>query len=154
MDENGWEQDEYDALNPLYIIWEDADGRHGGSMRVLPTTGRTMAAEHFLDLTGGVRIVEPADLGVHALLPGAGRLAGGRRRAAARRRSSSACASALDAGGRGVRRADAADLRPHRHSPDVIGTSGEGRDAISVGLWPITEEARARSRAGPASRWR
>jgi acyl homoserine lactone synthase len=33
VDENGWEIDEYDLLNPLYIIWQDANGRHGGSVR-------------------------------------------------------------------------------------------------------------------------
>ena len=27
--------------------------------------------------------------------------------------------------------------------PDVIGSAGEGRDVISVGLWTISEEARA-----------
>ena len=34
--------------------------------------------------------------------------------------------------------------------PDVIGTDGDGRDAISVGLWDITEEARSEiaARAG------
>lgn len=46
IDENGFERDQYDALNPLYVIWEKADGSHGGSMRFLPTTGRTMINEH------------------------------------------------------------------------------------------------------------
>ena len=40
IDENGHERDVYDELNPLYVIWE-ADGRHGGSMRFLPTTAST-----------------------------------------------------------------------------------------------------------------
>jgi len=50
VDARGWEQDEYDALNPLYVIWEEPDGSHGGSMRFLPTSGRTMVNEHFADL--------------------------------------------------------------------------------------------------------
>lgn len=54
VDARGWEQDQYDALNPLYVIWERADGRHGGSARFLPTTGRTMVNEHFAHLTDGV----------------------------------------------------------------------------------------------------
>ena len=29
------------------------------------------------------------------------------------------------------------------HSPDVIGTTGAGRDAISVGLWEVSEQALA-----------
>lgn len=34
--------------------------------------------------------------------------------------------------------------------PDVLGTTGEGRDAISVGLWEFTPESQARvaARAG------
>ena len=59
VDENGWEKDEYDRLNPLYIIWENAEGRHGGSVRIMPTVGRIMTNEHFLDLTGGVTIHSP-----------------------------------------------------------------------------------------------
>lgn len=46
VNEYGWECDEYDALNPLYIVWEDPSGRHAGSMRTLPTVGRTMTNDH------------------------------------------------------------------------------------------------------------
>lgn len=56
---DGQERDEYDDLNPLYVIWETATGVHGGSMRFLPTTGRTMVNDHFLDLTDGVPIQSP-----------------------------------------------------------------------------------------------
>ena len=55
----GEERDEYDALNPLYILWEKADGGHGGSMRLLPTTGPCMINDHFSELTDGVRIESP-----------------------------------------------------------------------------------------------
>lgn len=41
-DAAGKECDDYDALNPLYVIWENEAGNHGGSMRFLPTTGPTM----------------------------------------------------------------------------------------------------------------
>ncbi len=59
VDENGYEMDEYDAKNPLYVIWENADGTHGGSMRFLPTTSETMINDHFVHLTEGVRIESP-----------------------------------------------------------------------------------------------
>ena len=52
----GWEQDQYDALNPLYVVWQNPDGTHGGSMRFLPTTGRTMVNEHFSALADGAKI--------------------------------------------------------------------------------------------------
>ena len=59
VDESGLERDEYDDENPLYVIWENADGTHGGSMRLLPTVGRTMINDHFIHLTDGVRIQSP-----------------------------------------------------------------------------------------------
>jgi len=59
VDAQGFERDQYDALNPLYVLWQKPCGRHGGSMRFLPTTGRTMVNEHFLHLTEGVRIASP-----------------------------------------------------------------------------------------------
>ena len=33
VDAQRFERDEYDEINPLYVIWENADGTHGGSMR-------------------------------------------------------------------------------------------------------------------------
>jgi len=59
VDARGQERDAYDDLDPLYVIWEGEGGRHGGSMRFLPTTGRTMVNEHFLHLTDGVAIQSP-----------------------------------------------------------------------------------------------
>jgi acyl homoserine lactone synthase len=52
VDEQGYERDEYDALNPLYVVWIMPNGSHGGSMRVLPTTGRVMVNDHFSDVIG------------------------------------------------------------------------------------------------------
>ena len=56
---DGSERDEYDEINPLYVIWENLDGCHGGLMRFLPTTGRTMVNDHFRNLTDGVEIRSP-----------------------------------------------------------------------------------------------
>ena len=41
------EIDQYDLLNPLYLILKDENGKHLGSCRALPTTGPTMIADHF-----------------------------------------------------------------------------------------------------------
>lgn len=140
VDENGFERDEYDALNPLYVIWETADGLHGGSMRFLPTTGRTMINEHFTQLLGGGTVVSPliwectrfcltkdADSRVAAALM----LAGGEIMQ-----------------GLGVAHFagvfDARMVRIYRligSSPEVLGTEGKGREAISIGLWEFTPEA-------------
>jgi acyl homoserine lactone synthase len=47
VDERGYERDQYDALNPIYVIIENDEGQHAGSLRLLPTTGRTMINEYF-----------------------------------------------------------------------------------------------------------
>jgi acyl homoserine lactone synthase len=142
VDENGWELDQYDRLNPLYVIWQEANGRHGGSMRTLPTVGRTMTNEHFLHLTHGVAISSPLiwECTRFCLSPDA-------TRNVAPALLMAGCEMGLRFG------LDQAvgvfDVRMPRiygrigWSPDVIGTSGEGRDAISVGIWNITEDARA-----------
>ena len=59
VDDLGREIDEYDLMNPLYLILKDAEGRHLGSTRLMPTTGPTMIADHFSDLTDGVQIESP-----------------------------------------------------------------------------------------------
>jgi acyl homoserine lactone synthase len=142
VNENGWEVDQYDALNPLYAIWQNPNGTHGGSLRVLPTVGRTMTAEHFLHLTDGVRIASPLiwECTRFCLAP----------------RASVDVAPALMAAGielglrfgleQAVGVVYARTLPLYRRfgwMPDVIGASGEGRERICVGLWPMSEDSRA-----------
>jgi len=141
VDKHGRELDEYDLLNPLYVIWENAEGRHGGSVRIMPTVGRIMTNEHFLDLTGGVTIRSPliwectrfclapdAPVGVAAALLAAGVELGLRF----------GLEQAL-----GVIYARTMPIyRRIGSCPDIIGSRGEGADRISVGLWPIGVEAR------------
>jgi acyl homoserine lactone synthase len=149
VDENGEERDQYDALNPLYVIWENADGGHGGSMRFLPTTGLVMVNDVFGHLTGGVPICSP--------------LIWECTRFCLSRDADSRVAAALMLGGGeimtgfGVRHFagvfDARMVRIYKaigSSPEILGSEGEGRDRISVGLWEFTEEARNKvaSRAG------
>ncbi len=52
-----WEIDEFDALNPLYLISIGPDGAVRGSLRLLPTTGPNMLADVFPELLpDGLRI--------------------------------------------------------------------------------------------------
>ena len=143
IDENGFEKDQYDALNPLYVIWENADGTHGGSMRFLPTTGRTMINEHFTQILGGGTITSPLiwECTRFCLSPDA---------------DSRVAAALMLAGGEimqgfGVAHFaavfDARMVRIYRligSSPEVLGSTGEGRTRISVGLWEFTKEAQAK----------
>ncbi|MCI2400450.1 acyl-homoserine-lactone synthase [Aliiroseovarius subalbicans] len=136
----GEERDEYDALNPLYVIWEGADGRHGGSMRFLPTTGDTMVNDHFGHLTDGVRIESPLiwECTRFCLSPGADR------------RVSAALAlgaGELMAAFKLEHYVGVFDPRMERIyrlmglEPEVIGTDGEGKARIGVGLWAMNDAA-------------
>lgn len=141
VDEQGEEHDEYDALNPLYVIWEKPDGSHGGSMRLLPTMGPCMVNDHFLNLTDGVRITSPLIWECT-------------RFCLARDAEPRTAAALMLAGGEvmtgfGVEHYvgvfDARMVRIYRmigSSPEVLGSVGEGRDRISVGLWSFSDEAR------------
>jgi acyl homoserine lactone synthase len=53
VDGFGYERDEYDSENPIYVIVEGDDGLHAGSMRILPTIGKTMLNDHFPETTNG-----------------------------------------------------------------------------------------------------
>jgi len=152
VDADGYEKDEYDAEDPLYVIWQRSDGTHGGSMRFLPTTGRTMVNDHFRDLIDGGRICNPViwECTRFCLSPGA----------------DSRIAAALMLGGGECMRGfgihqfvgvfDARMVRVYRMigaSPAVLGSSGTGRDKISVGLWDYdtTDRDQVLYRAGVSS---
>lgn len=149
---DGHERDAYDDLNPLYILWELPDGTHGGSLRLLPTTGPTMLNDHFSHLADGVRIESPLiwECTRFCLAPGAGANV-----------SSALMLGVLEVGLNaylthiaGV--FDARMVRVYARvgwGPTVLGTDGTGRDAISAGLWPCEESYRARllSKAGVTS---
>lgn len=143
VDEQGFERDEYDAMNPLYVVWELPDGTHGGSMRFLPTTERTMVNDHFTHLMGGGTITSPMIWEC--------------TRFCLNREAPSRVAAALMLGGGeimsgfGVKHFvgvfDARMVRIYRmigSSPEVLGSEGEGRDAISIGLWEFAPEAQAK----------
>jgi N-acyl-L-homoserine lactone synthetase len=134
VDAAGEERDAYDALNPLYVIWQDAGGRHAGSMRFLPTTGQTMVNDHFRHLTGGVRIESPLIWECSRFCLAEGSPA---------RVSAALMLGGLELGLRfrlahAVGVFDARMIRVYRRlgwSPTLLGTAGRGREAVSVGLW-------------------
>ena len=143
VDDRGWEQDEYDRLNPLYVIAIDHNGQHEGSMRFLPTLGPTMINDHFLHLTDGEPIQDPNiwECSRFCLSPTAGpQLAG----------------QLMAAGGEIIRGfglsgfAGVFDQRMVRiynrigSKPTILGAQGTGRNRVSVGIWQFTDAARAR----------
>ena len=141
VDENGHERDDYDNMNPLYVIWERQDGTHGGSLRFLPTVGRTMVNDHFLNLTDGVEIRHPmiwectrfclaedTELQVSAALMLAG--------------------LELGLGFHLRHTVGVFDRRMQRFyrmmgwSPTIVGESGDSKGAICVGLWSFDRSIR------------
>lgn len=55
-----WEIDEYDEMNPLYVLSVGADGDLIGGVRLLPTTGKNMLNDTFPSLLpDGERIESP-----------------------------------------------------------------------------------------------
>lgn len=57
---NHWEIDGYDALDPLYVLSLDDQGRVIGGLRLLPTTGFNMLNDTFSELLpDGARIESP-----------------------------------------------------------------------------------------------
>ena len=138
VDASGRERDEYDTDAALYVVVTDAHGRHQGSARFLPTTGRHMTEDHFLHLTG-VAFRSPLiwEVTRFCLAPGAGR----------------DVAPLLMLGGAEVMRMlrlthllgvfDLPMMRVYAAigaSPDLLGA----RDGIAAGLWEEGAPARAR----------
>ena len=152
VDDAGAERDSYDDLNPMYIVWENADGSHGGSLRLLPTTGDTMVNDHFLNLTDGVRIQSPLiwECKRFCISPDA-----------TPQVSAALMLGVLEIGLYSqlehiVGVFDARMIRIYRRigwGPTILGTVGEGREAISAGLWPCETQYRARllEKAGATS---
>lgn len=148
----GHERDEYDAMNPLYVIWENADGSHGGSMRFLPTVGRTMVNDHFAHLTDGVRIESPLiwECTRFCLAPNA-----------ERRVSAGLTLGAGEVMARFHLRHFVGVFDPRMEriyrlmglQPDVLGRKGEGDAEIGVGLWEMDKKAwpRVLARVGVSS---
>lgn len=142
VDGRGHERDDYDGMNPLYVIWQTADGGHGGSMRFLPTTGDTMVNDHFQHLAGAeIRSPLIWECTRFCLVPGAEP-----RIAAA---LMVACGELM----RGfslnhmVGVFDARMVRIYGRigaEPEVLGRVGTGRSMIAVGLWSYAAADRSK----------
>jgi acyl homoserine lactone synthase len=146
LDDKGLEFDQYDDLNPVYVIVEDEDGQHCGSGRLMPTTGRTMTAEHFSHLTGGVDIRSPLIWEVTRLCVSP-RLNGS---SLARRVPAALFYAGYDAALRAGVEFFVAVYFGHMHrvwksigcTPELLGSEMTADGEICAGLWEITQEMR------------
>lgn len=140
VDENGFEHDEYDTLNPLYVIWIMPNGSHGGSMRVLPTTGCVMVNDHFSDVIGyeiqseyiweTTRFCLSPELSEESVRVSAALMLAG-------------CQIGISQGlERMIAVFDPRMVRVYRRlgwPPQILGTVGTGRDKICAGVWTFDQ---------------
>lgn len=140
VDEAGREIDQYDAIRPIYIVSQGLDGRHNGSLRLLPTTGRTMTAEHFSDLMPtGFRDRGTQECTRFCIAPGAPATV-----------SAELFLAVLDLGlARGLKGAygvfDARMMRVYQRlgTPTrLVSMLGEGRDALCLGYFDFDPDLR------------
>lgn len=149
VDGAGRERDEYDDLNPLYLILSDGEGGHLASCRLMPSTGRTMMAEKFSHLTHGVTISSATvwEVTRFFVTPDAP------RRAAAALMWAG-CGFALRSGVDTYAGVTGAPLVPVfaacGWTPEVIGRQGDGADGVCACLWDVSAEQleKLRRRAG------
>lgn len=148
-DDQGRERDEYDHMNPLYLILSDDAGDHVASTRLMPTTGPNMASDHFAHLTDGVAIESAAIWETTRFF-----VAQKAQRRAAPALMWAGCELALRSGVDfylGVIGAHMARVfTACGWKPEIIGEAGEGDDAICACLWEVNPEicARLARRAG------
>lgn len=135
----GEERDEYDELNPYYIVLEDFNGEHAGSLRFLPTTGKTMVNDYFTHLTDGVRIQSPHiwECTRFCVSPNSGRRAASKLLAAGAFLMHECCIDHF---------VGVFDDRMERiyksigASPTVLGRQETQEATIGIGLWEFNDE--------------
>ncbi|MDX8355600.1 acyl-homoserine-lactone synthase [Cognatiyoonia sp. IB215182] len=134
VDQVGMERDEYDTQNPIYIIDQDEDGRHLSSMRLLPTTGRTMLNDHFPQICGIHEFSHPNTWEVtrFCVAPGADRKSASRLLAAgARMMKEMSIKQFVATFGTSMKRI----YRRAGVSPEVVGTGRTRHGEVNVGIW-------------------
>ena len=148
VDRNGFERDEYDDLNPLYAIWVLPNGRHGASMRILPTIGRVMVNDYFSDVIGHViqsehiwettRFCLSPDLNEKSVQVSAALMLAGCQIGLNQKLESM------------IAIFDPRMIRVYRRlgwPPKILGSIGKGRDKICAGTWQFDREIQARMAA-------
>lgn len=139
VDRNGFERDQYDNLNPIYILIQNELGDHAGSMRLLPTTGRTMINEHFGMTLGSGPIRDPStwECTRFCLSPNSDPMTAIKLFASAGRLMQEFQVSSL------VAVFDRIMLRNYRLSgvsPELLGETGAGTTIVMAGRWRFNVE--------------
>lgn len=135
----GEEKDEYDHKFPKYVIWQKEDGTHGGSMRMIPCNRETMVNQHFQNLLP-YAITDPNvwECSRFCLSPTA------ERRVKPILVAAAGILMELEGFKKYIGVYDNAMKRIYktmRVEPVDLGSSGEGRNKITAGLWKMETDA-------------
>jgi len=139
VDRHGFERDQYDAINPIYVIVSDDAGVHQGSLRLLPTTGPTMIQDHFKETLSGQSIAKNDiwECTRFCLAPSCSPRIALKLLALTAHLMRQTNVSML------VAIFDEKMLRVYRRTgvlPTIIGSSRYGSDEFYAGFWPFEEE--------------
>jgi acyl homoserine lactone synthase len=128
----------------------DEEGRHQGSLRLLPTTGDTMLRDHFTEVFDGVVIESPViwectrfcvDSQASENLTPRG------VQSVTMELLLGICETGLAAGAEQIVGVfDRRMIRIYQRggwSPELVGENGTGRDRVYLGLWDISEASAA-----------
>lgn len=151
-DAEGREIDRYDALEPLYLIATDDPGHHIGSLRLLPTTGDTMLHHHFSTVLDDVAFESPKIWECTRFCVDGDHVGQGANGMTALHVEHvtnclllGLCETAMSEGlAKVVGAFDRQTLRTFHNSgwsPAVIGHSGEGEDAVFLGVWDVSADS-------------
>lgn len=144
VDDRGWERDQYDAHNPLYVVVTDGE-QHIGSMRLMATTGPHMTADHFSQLTGGGPIRSPDIWEVTRFcVEQSDRIPGSVVQRASLELMLAAHELATYSGiEQFIATFDSRMRAIYRRAgwePDIMGFQGSGRDRVYAGIWDVEPE--------------
>ncbi len=145
VDDRGWETDQYDPINPLYLIATDETGSHLGSLRLLPTTGDTMLRDVFASVFDDTVIESPLiwECTRFCIEGGKSEKVGAGLHRATTALLLGICETGLRAGIKQIvgvfDRRMIPIYRRGGWAPEVVGESGTGRDAVFLGVWDVSE---------------
>lgn len=146
VDSRGWETDQYDLIDPLYLISVDEAGNHQGSLRLLPTTGDTMLRDVFSSVFDDTVIESPLIWECTRFCIESGATTEKTVRGLHRVTTAlllGICEVGLRAGIEHIVGVfDRRMVQIYKRggwSPELVGESGSGRDAVFLGVWEVSE---------------
>ena len=146
IDERGWERDRFDGPSALYLISRNDEGRHVGSLRLLPTTGETMLRDAFATVNDGRALESPSIWECTRFCVEGGAApdpAGGSLQKTTSALLLGICEVGLSAGIEQILGVFDRRFLPIYQgagwAPEIVGEGKNGRETIFLGIWDISK---------------